>query len=106
MTLNQLQTLNEDEIAMALFVVNNIFPTLPPMEYSPRNLTWIKHDILIKKLTDAFPKVKPEAHPIFASLMEKLGVKVTIEKVDPPALPITASTENTGSMSTTPTPTG
>jgi hypothetical protein len=35
--------------------------------------------MLIKKLLDAFPRLKPEAHPIYSSMMQKLGIKVEIK---------------------------
>ena len=85
MTLNQLQTLTEDELCLCLFIVNVTFPT-KNIEYDSNNLTWIRHDMLIKKLSDAFPRLKEEAHPIFVSLMEKLGIQVEIKKQEP-ALP-------------------
>lgn len=97
MTLNQLQTLSEDELCLCLYVVNITFPTLPKIEYEPRNLTWIRHDMLIKKLTDAFPRLNPEAHPIFTSLMEKLGVKIEIKKIEP-VLPPPSDTSISGSI--------
>ena len=51
MTLAQLEDLNEDELAMGLYVVNNIAPpVVPQMTFEPRNLTWFKHDELIKKM--------------------------------------------------------
>lgn len=85
MTLNQLQSLDEQELAMCLFVVNVIDPPgIPKMEFQPRHLTWFRRDALNHKLLQAVPKLLPEAHPIFISLMEKLGVKVEIKKVEPP----------------------
>ena len=58
MTLNQLETLTEDELALALYVVNVIAPLeVPKMTFEPRHLTWFKHDMLIKKLLDSFNKL-------------------------------------------------
>ena len=86
MTLNQLDSLTEDEKVVLWYVVNHIFPpSSPQIEYSPRNITWLKHDILIIKLRDAFPKVKVEAHPIYSSLLTKLGVQHEIKYEQPPA---------------------
>lgn len=98
MTLNQLEDLNEDELAMALVIVNHINPPdLPKMTFEPRHLTWFKHDQLIKKLLDAFRKLKPEGHATYTSLMQKLGVCVQIKPHEQPR------TENTGSNNSPPT---
>jgi len=102
MTLAQLESLTEDELAMALFIVNHISPLdIPKMELQPRNLTWFKHDALTKKLMDAFPRVRPEGHETFVSMMQKLGITVTIHKVPvpqpPPPNEVTASNNVSGS---------
>lgn len=97
MTLNQLQTLTEDELCLVLYVVNHISPAIsPPPPYQTYDLTWWKHKALVQKLLDAFPQVKPESHAIYTSLMEKLGVKVEINQVPPPEPP-PISTPNTES---------
>jgi hypothetical protein len=88
MTLNQLETLTEDELALALYVVNVIEPLeAPKMEFEPRHLTWFRHQALVEKLVRAFPKLLPEGHPTFVSLMEKLGVKGEVRKPEPPPTP-------------------
>jgi len=85
MTLSQLESLSDDELAMALYIVNVLKPVQPPIgEINPRGLTWFKHDLLVKKILDCFPLVKPEHHPIFVSLLDKLGVKVEIHAQPPP----------------------
>jgi hypothetical protein len=82
MTLNQLQTLTDDELAIALYVVNHVSPPIaPPGPFEARDLTWFKHTALVQKLVDIFPKIKPESHAIFQSLMEKLGVKIEINPI-------------------------
>ena len=92
MTLNQLYDLDERELCLILYVNNVTFPLeLPKLELTAHELTWLRHDMLVKKLVDAFPRLKPEAHPIFVSLMEKLGVKGEIKYQQPPAMPISAS---------------
>ena len=92
MTLAQLHSLSEEELAMALVIVNHISPPeSPKMTFEPRHLTWFKHDMLIKKLLDSFNKLKPEGHATYTSLMQKLGVCVQINQNEPPR------TENTGS---------
>jgi hypothetical protein len=92
MTLNQLETLTEDELALALYIVNVIEPLdIPKMQFEPRQLTWFRHEALVEKLVRAFPKLLPEGHPIFVSLMEKLGVKGEIRKPEPPQTEATSS---------------
>lgn len=100
MTLQQLSNLNEDELAIALYIVNRIDPLgCPKVELNPRHLTWFKHDMLVKKLLNSFPRLKPEGHATYTSLMEKLGVKVEINPVSPPSPPVTASNNQmTGSV--------
>lgn len=78
MTLSQLDALDENELAMCLYVINTVSPIFPYLEILPKNLTWIKHDCLIKRLIDAFPQVLPQYHITYSSLMLKLGVKVEI----------------------------
>jgi hypothetical protein len=85
MTLNQFNTLSEDEIVIALHIVNVVAPPgLPKMTFEPRHLTWFKHDLLVKKFIDAFPSLKPEGHSTYTSLMQKLGVCVQINQNPPP----------------------
>ena len=71
--------------------MNILQPVRPPIEIPPRGLTWFKHDVLVKKLLDVFQQVKPEYHPLYASLMQKLGVKVEINPIPPPQNETTAS---------------
>ena len=101
MTLNQLETLTEEELALALVIVNVIAPpAMPVMTFEPRHLTWFKHDSLIKKFLEVFPRLKPEGHATYALLMQKLGVKVEI-KHNPNEPP---RAENTGSNQCPQTP--
>ena len=100
MTLNQLETLTEDELAVALYIVNVIAPPVAPvMTFEPRHLTWFKHDMLIKKFLEVFPRLKPEGHATYVSLMQKLGVNIVIKQNqnEPPRA------ENTGSYQCPPT---
>lgn len=101
MTLNQLETLSEDELAFALYVVNVIDPPcVPKIEFQPRHLTWFQADDLNKKLVNAFPKVLPEGHAVFTSLMQKLGVKIEINKIEPPCPPTQNETSSSAEPST------
>jgi hypothetical protein len=100
MTLNQLNSLTDEELGMALVVVNHISPIeSPKMTFEPRHLTWFKHDMLIKKLLDSFNRLKPEGHATYVSLMQKLGVCIQIKQhTNEPT-----RTENTGSNQCPPT---
>ncbi len=106
MTLNQLNDLTESERDICLYVVSVIFPVdgLVIETFKPIHLTWLKDDVLIQKLIAAFPHVLPEAHSIYVSLMEKLGVKGQIQHIPvPPTPPVTPvqNTEQSGSNSST-----
>ena len=92
MTLNQLETLTEDEWAMAWYIVNHITP-VPNIEIPPRGLTWFRSGELEKKLIAAFNHVKPEAHPIYSSLLTKLGVQheIKMTPINPPSSSISSS---------------
>lgn len=84
MTFDQLHDLDENELAMVLFVVNSISPVAGVGEVSPLGLTWFRKGTLEKKLVDAFDRVKPEFHPIYSSLLTKLNVQHTIKYEQPP----------------------
>ena len=90
MRIEQLQSLTEDELAMVLYIVNVLKPMEPKMEITPRLLTVMNHAFLVKKLVDSFNLVKPEAYPIYSSLLTKLGIDHKIE-VKAPEAPPTAS---------------
>jgi len=91
MTINQLKELNDDEIALALNVLTIIPPEGSTLEFQiPRRLTWIKHDVLVKKFIDVFPKLKSDGHQTYSSLLTKLGVPHEIKYEQPP-LPQTSS---------------
>jgi hypothetical protein len=86
MTLNQLKSLTEDELAMCLYVVNLVDPLkLPAINMAPRHLTWFKHEFLIKKLVNAYPNVLPEGQATYISLLNKLGYhEIKLVKTDVP----------------------
>jgi hypothetical protein len=99
MTLVQLEDLNEDELAMALYIVNVVAPpAVPKMTFEPRHLTWFRHQELINKFLGIFNQLKPEGHATYVSLMQKLGVCVQIKPNEQPR------TENTGSHQQAQTP--
>lgn len=81
MTLQQLNNLDELELQLILYVVNVVDPmTFPKIDFSPRNLTFFRHEFLVKKLVNAFPNVLPEGHVAYASLLSKLGYTLEIPK--------------------------
>lgn len=87
MTLLQLESLTEDELGILFHSVNVISPmTIPKMEFDMNTIKWIRHEMLINKLLASAPALKPESHPIFISLMHKLGVKVEIKPVPQPTI--------------------
>jgi hypothetical protein len=49
--------------------------------------------MLVKKLLDAFPSLKPEGHTSYSSLLKKLGIQHEIKYEQPPTPAITASVE-------------
>lgn len=96
MTLSQLQLMTEDELAMILYVVNNLsHPGIPPGPFVPENLVWFKHTLLIQKMIDVFQMIKPEYHSIYISLMEKMGVKIEINPI--PSQPVELNSTPTSS---------
>ena len=87
MTLHQFNSLDETELCMVLYIVNVLFPVSLVGEIPPRGLTWFRKGVLEEKIKAAFPQVKNEAHPIFSSLLTKLGVQHEIKYEQPPQPP-------------------
>lgn len=85
MTLHQLNSLTEDEICFTLYVVNILSPISLGYEIPSNGLTWLRKGVLEKKIQESFPHVKKEAHPIFSSILNKLGVKHEIKYEQPPS---------------------
>lgn len=98
MTINQLDSLTEDELIMALFIVNHLFPVPLVGELPPQGLTWFKKGVLEEKIKAAFPHVHMGAHPIFSSLLTKLGVQHEIRYESPPPPPQQPSQSTSGSQ--------
>ena len=81
MTLNQLETLSEDEVALALYIVNVVAPpALPKMTFEARHLTWFNHEQLIKKFLNVFHQLNSDGHSVYVSLMQKLGICIQIQQ--------------------------
>ena len=90
MTFNQLETLTDGELVLVLYVVNVIAPLeFSKITFTPRQLTWFKHQELRNKLLTSFNRLKPEGHATYVSLMQKLGVCVQIKQQanEPPEKP-------------------
>lgn len=107
MTFNQIQTLTEDEVCLALYIVNVIAnPGVPKMEFEPRHLTWFRKGMLEQKILSAFPSLLPEGHVTYTSLLSKLGIQVNIKyeveksgiSAPEPNPPVTGSYETSGSI--------
>lgn len=106
MTLNQLNSLDEQELDLCLYVVNVLHPVGMVGELPPSGLTWFKKGILEKKLTDVMDKLKPEAYSVYSSLLKKLGMPCELKMPEntsidsspppvPPSTPESASAEKT-----------
>lgn len=81
MILIDFSSFTEEEEAMLFYIVNVIFPMeLPKMEFDRDTIRWFKQDMFIKKLVDAFPRVKEESYPIYSSMLTKLKIEHKIEK--------------------------
>lgn len=89
MTLDQLQSLTEDELCIALHVVNFIKPVKPPIEISPIGLTWFRKGFLETKLIESVSWIKPEGLAAYSSLLTKLGIQHEIKQQIPESPPIT-----------------
>jgi hypothetical protein len=80
MRISQLQSLTQEELQLLLYVVNIVEPlTSPKIEIGLKQLTWFKHDELIKKLTNQESKLTPEGQVVFKGLMTKLNKTATQE---------------------------
>ena len=85
---------SEEELSMILFIINKANPiSFINRQFEVSQLKWLNKDVLIKHLLDSFPKINPEGHETFKSLMLKFDVKVDINKIEQPKLP-----EPTGSI--------
>lgn len=77
MTLEQLHSLNEDEIAMLWYAVNKIQPpVLAGVELDPSVFCSIRHSGLVNRVLQLEPAVKDEYKTIYSELKQKLNVNV------------------------------
>ena len=74
MRIQQLKSLTQAELEMLSYIVNVISPVEfdPPREISIHDMLFIKHDVLLNKITTAEPKVTPEGMEIYKSLLAKI----------------------------------
>jgi len=74
MTLSQLHSLNEDELALLWFIINKVSPPVVCWEMEPSLFCSINHQKLINRINQCDKFVKPEHMDKFTSLRTKLGI--------------------------------
>jgi len=75
MTLQQLQSLNDDELAILWFCINKAHPpVLRDVELPPSLFPSIQHKKLMNRIAMCRHLVKPENFEIFDGLINKLKV--------------------------------
>lgn len=76
MTINQLESLNDDELAMLWFCINKVNPPiLKEIELEPVLFTSINHKKLMNRLNQCKVHVKAEHQQVYDGLMGKLNVR-------------------------------
>lgn len=76
MTIDQLKSLNDDELSMLWFCVNKVNPPiLQGIELEPVLFTSINHKKLIDRLVKCKVHVKVEHQQVYDGLMTKLTVR-------------------------------
>jgi hypothetical protein len=78
MRIEELESLDEAELGMCLYIVNVVKP-IREFHLSPRALTFVKHQMLVQRLLGCLNNILPEHRPIFLSLMKKMGIVVEIK---------------------------
>jgi len=75
MNLEQLQSLNDDEISMLWYIVNKLTtPIISGIELEPTLFTSIDNRALIDRVVQAQSSVTEAALPIYDSLKLKMGI--------------------------------
>lgn len=74
MRLEQLNSLNDNELALCLYIINHVEPKLLPYEISPRLLCSIDDDKLNNYINGSESKLNGCGTDIFNSLRLKLGI--------------------------------
>ena len=104
MTQHQLEELTEDELSLLFYILNVVSPIdFPKMEFDMNSIKWLKHDMLVKKILDVFPKLNQEGHATYSSLLKKLGTYIEIKYEAPPTPPTTVSSETSSVIPPPPT---
>lgn len=74
MTLSQLHSLDEDEIALLWFIINKVNPPVVSWEMDPSLFPSINHQKLMDRVLQCEKFIKPEHLSKFSSLKNKLSV--------------------------------
>lgn len=74
MTLSQLDSLNEDELALLWFIINKVTPTVMSWEMEPSLFCSINHTKLVNRIIQCEKFIKPEHMDKFTGLKSKLGI--------------------------------
>jgi hypothetical protein len=74
MTLEQLNSLNEDETAMLWYVINKVNPILSTVELDPPLFPSINKQRLMDRVSTAESLIKEEHRPIYDGLKFKMGM--------------------------------
>jgi len=75
MTIEQLNSLNDDEVAMLWFMINKVFPpAIKDIEMEPSIFTSIKHRWIVDRVSKMKDVIKEEHQPIYESLKNKLQI--------------------------------
>jgi hypothetical protein len=95
MRLEELHSLNEDELAMLWFIINKTTPpTLTGFELEPSLFCYIKPHVIVNRVNQTEKYIKDEYKPVYDSLRQKLNMVPIVRPVEPPI---------TGSIEATPT---
>ncbi len=83
MRISQLQSLNSLELALIIYIVNEIEPIQSPKTVimDKKDLLWVNHDALLAKLTRQESKLTEEGKTIFKNIMFKLN-KTSIQEIE------------------------
>lgn len=74
MRIEQLFTLDESELGMCMYIVNELFPIRPfPLNF--KLLPCIRQEFFTKKIVDAAQYILPEYNSIYMSLLKKLEIE-------------------------------
>ena len=75
MRIEQLKSLDEDELAILWYCINKIEPTvITGIELEPELFTSINHKALMNRVTNCRLNIKEEHHQVFDGLVAKLRV--------------------------------